>query len=66
MGMRGQLRCDCSVAPGQQIVETGDLVVGDAGKDVGQPSLRVDAVEPGRLDERICAMQATSSIAPER
>ena len=28
-------------------------MVGDAGDDVGEPSLRVDAVEAGGLDERV-------------
>ena len=33
--------------PGQQPVDPVDLVVGDAAENIGQPSLRIDAVELG-------------------
>lgn len=39
--------------PRQQLVEPGRGVVGDARKHVGEPSLRVDGVESGGLDERV-------------
>jgi hypothetical protein len=39
--------------PGQKLVDAVDLVLGDPAKNVGQPSLRVDLVELGRLDQRI-------------
>ena len=28
-------------------------MIGDAGEDIGEPSLRVDVVEPCRLDQRV-------------
>ena len=33
-----------SVVPRKQFIEAGNLVVGDAAEDVGQPNLRVDEV----------------------
>jgi hypothetical protein len=42
-----------SISPGQQLVDPIDLVIGDAAKHIGQPSLRIDAVELGRLDKRV-------------
>jgi hypothetical protein len=35
----------CSVTPGEQLVDPGNLVVGDPAEDVGQPILRIDASE---------------------
>ncbi len=46
-----RLRCCGSVTPGQQFVEPGDLVIGDAAEDVGQPGLGIDAVEFGGLNQ---------------
>lgn len=37
--------------PGQQLVDTVDLVVGDALENVGKPDLRVDSVVPCSLDQ---------------
>ena len=39
--------------PGRQFVDPVDLVVGDAGEDVGQPDLRIDAIELGGLDQGV-------------
>ncbi len=38
--------------PRQQRGEVGDLVVGDPGQHVGEPSLGIDFVELGRLNQR--------------
>jgi hypothetical protein len=38
--------------PGQQRRQVGDLVIGNPGQHVGKPSLGVDAIEPGRLNQR--------------
>ena len=38
--------------PGQQRGQVGDLVIGDPGQHVGEPGLRIDVVELGRLDQR--------------
>ena len=48
-----QLRCRGSVTPGQQIVQFGDLVIGDAAKNIGEPGLRVDTIELGCFDQRV-------------
>ncbi len=42
-----------SVTPGHQFRKTGDLRIGDAARRVGQPGLRIDAVELGGFDQRI-------------
>jgi len=42
-----------SVAPGHEFVEACDLVIGDAAKYVGEPGLRIDAIEFGSLDQGI-------------
>ncbi len=42
-----------SVTPGEQLVDAVDLVVGDAGERVGEPGLRIDAVELGGFDQCI-------------
>ena len=47
------LRCLGSVTPGHQFVEPGDLVIGDAAEHVGQPSLRIDAIQLGGFDQGI-------------
>ena len=39
--------------PRHEIVEPINLVIGDAAKDVGQPGLRIDAVELGGLDQGV-------------
>ena len=36
-----------------EFVDTVNLVIGDAGEDVGEPGLRIDAIELGRLDQAI-------------
>ena len=38
--------------PRQQRGEIGDLVIGDAGEYVGEPGLRIDVIELGRLNQR--------------
>ena len=38
---------------GEQIVEAKDRMIGDAGDDVGEPSLRVDVVYRRGFDKRI-------------
>ena len=47
------LRCGGSVTPGKQLVDPGDLVVGDPAENVAQPSLRIDAIEFCRLDQGV-------------
>ena len=37
----------------QQLVDPIDFVLGDAAKDIGQPSLWIDAVELGGFDKRL-------------
>jgi hypothetical protein len=37
--------------PGQQLFELSNIVIVDAGEDVGEPCLRVDVVEPCGLDQ---------------
>jgi hypothetical protein len=39
--------------PWQQIVDPIDRMIGDAGDDIGKPSLGVDAVEACGFDERV-------------
>ncbi|MFT7572353.1 MAG: hypothetical protein ACI9JL_003403 [Paracoccaceae bacterium] len=39
--------------PGQQFVDAGDFVVGDTVENIGQPGLRIDAVEFGGFDQTI-------------
>ena len=38
------LSCFGSVTPSQQLVQIGDLVVGNPAEDIRQPSLRINAV----------------------
>ncbi len=52
---RRPLRSDLSVMPGHQLVQTGDLVVSNAAENIGQPGLRINAVQLGGLDQRIGA-----------
>jgi len=40
-------------SPRQQLVDTVDLVIGDTTEDIGQPRLRIDAVEFGCLNQRV-------------
>ena len=40
-----------STPPGQQLVDSVDLVVGDAAENIGKPCLRIDTVEFGRLNQ---------------
>jgi hypothetical protein len=42
-----------SVSPRQQFVAPVDLVVSDTAKNIGQPSLRINAVELGRFDQYV-------------
>src|SRR5271168_4560738 len=44
---------DRGPVPGEQFVDAIDRVVGDAGDDVGEPSLGVDAVEASGPYERV-------------
>jgi len=41
------------VFPWQEIIDAGDLVVWKAGKRVGEPGLRIDAIQLGGLDQGI-------------
>jgi len=42
-----------ATASRHEFVETGNLVIGDAGQRVSEPGLRIDAVEFGRFDQRV-------------
>ncbi len=42
-----------SVTPRHELVQTCDLVLGDAAENIGQPGLGIDAVELGSLDQGI-------------
>ena len=48
-----QLRCYCSVTPREELVQTSDFVVGDLGEDPCEPSLGIDTVELGGLNQGI-------------
>jgi len=41
------------VPPRQELVDPVDLVVSDAAKDIGEPSLRIDTVELGCFDQSV-------------
>jgi len=41
------------IMPGQQLVDAINPMLGNAAKDVGEPSLWIDIIELRRLDERI-------------
>jgi hypothetical protein len=64
------LRCGRSVTPGQQLVDPGDLVVGDPAQHRGEPSLRVDTVQLGAFDQRPASSDAhgvqARTAAPSR
>lgn len=49
------MRCrwEPSTPTRQKLIEPANRVIGDAGEDIGEPSLRVDVVEPCRLDQRV-------------
>ena len=47
------LGCLGGVTPRQQLIQPIDLVIGDAGEDIGEPSLWVDAVQLGRFDQGV-------------
>lgn len=42
-----------SAGPRQELIETGDLVLGDPAKHIGEPGLRVDTVQLCRLDQGV-------------
>ncbi len=42
-----------SVTPRHELVEARDLVVRDAADGVGEPCLRINAVQLGGIDQRI-------------
>ena len=58
------LRSGLSVTPRRELVETRDLMIGNALEDIGQPCLRVDAVELRRFDQRIGWAGGGMSLAP--
>jgi hypothetical protein len=37
--------------PRQELIDAGDLAVGDAGQGIGEPGLGIDAIELGGLDQ---------------
>ncbi len=41
------------VAPGEQLVELRDLVIGDAAEHIGEPCLGINAVQLGGFYQRI-------------
>ena len=47
------LRSGLSVTPGHEFLKTSDLVICDAAQRVGEPGLRIDAVQLGGFDQRI-------------
>ena len=48
--------------PGQQLIEPGSGMLGDAGEDDGKPGLRVDVIKLGGGDQRVdrCGAFATA------
>ena len=42
-----------SVTPRHEFVQTRDLVLGDAAENIGQPGLRINAVQLGGFYQRI-------------
>lgn len=40
--------------PVKEFVGLCDLVVWDAGENVGEPGVRIDAIQLGRLDQGVC------------
>ncbi len=53
VGRRRPLRSVLSVTPRHQFVDPIDLVIGDAAENVGEPCLRINAVQLHGLDQRI-------------
>ena len=39
--------------PGQQFVDAGDFVVGNTVENIGQPGLRIDAIQLGGFDQGV-------------
>ena len=50
LGVRSRICCRLGI-PGEQFVDAVDLVIGDTLEDLGEPGLRVDAIEPDGLDQ---------------
>jgi len=48
---RRPVRSGLSVPPRHQFVQTVDLVVGDAVEDIGQPCLRINAIQLGGINQ---------------
>ena len=42
------------MVPWHEFDEEGDFVVGEPGKNIGEPSSGIDAVEPGDFDQGMC------------
>ena len=38
---------------GEQLIDVGDFVIGNTAQNIGEPCLRIDAIELGGLDQRI-------------
>ncbi len=53
VGQRRPLRSGLSVTPGHQLVQTRDLVIGNAAENIGLPGLRINAVQLGGFNQRI-------------
>src|SRR5262249_40109404 len=49
----GRLAARSTPLPRQQLADAPHRMIGKAGEDIGEPSLRVDAVELGGLDQRV-------------
>ena len=47
------LRCCGSVTPWHEVVQPGDLLIGDTAEHPGQPGLRIDAVQLGSFDQGV-------------
>lgn len=39
--------------PGQQFIDAGDLVIGDAAQNICEPALWIDAIQLGCFDQRV-------------
>jgi hypothetical protein len=48
----GERSCRSLPVPGQQLIQTLDVVIIDARQDIDKPGLRIDIVELGGLDQR--------------
>jgi hypothetical protein len=42
-----------SISPKQQLVDLINFVIGDVSQDIGEPRLRINAVELSRFDQRV-------------